>query len=324
MWSIAEMTKVVFLDAATMADADLSPLQLPGVVLRCYPQTNPEQLLTHAKGATVLISNKVPVTAEAIASLPDLRCILIAATGVNMVDLAAAQAAGILVSNVQGYAGTAVPQQVFALLLQLTNHIRGYQDAVNLGEWSKSAQFCLHLQPIEELAGKTMAVIGYGDLGQATARLAEAFGMRVLIAERPDAITVRSGRTAFEVALRQADVVSLHCPLTAATEKLINATTLSWMKSSAVLINTARGGLIDELALLNALTTAQIAGAALDVLSIEPPPADHPLLSYRTPHLIVTPHVAWASRQAIQRLILQLAENLQAFVAGQPIRQVSG
>lgn len=315
-------TKVVFLDAATMADTDLTALQLAEVSLTLYSHTSAEQLLNHASGAQVLISNKVALDAEAIAALPELRCILVAATGVNMVDLAAARAAGIVVCNVQGYAGTAVPQQVFALLLQLTNHIQSYHQAVQQGAWSQSAQFCLHLQPIEELAGKTMTLLGFGDLGQATARLAEAFGMRVLIAERPEAQEIRSGRTAFEIALRQADVLSLHCPLTASTTKLINATTLSWMKPNALLINTARGGLIDETALADALAKGNLAGAALDVLSTEPPAANHPLLHPDLPNLIVTPHVAWASRQAMQRLVVQLAENLQAFLARQPIRQV--
>jgi glycerate dehydrogenase len=316
------MTRVVFLDAATMAATDLSPLQLPDVTLMLYPQTSAEQVLTHAKDAQVLISNKVPLDAKAIAALPELRCILVAATGVNMVDLVAAKAAGIVVCNVQGYAGTAVPQQVFALLLQLTNHIQSYHQAVQQGLWSQSSQFCLHLHPIEELADKTMTLVGYGDLGRATARLAEAFGMKVVIAERPDAIEIRPGRTAFENAVRQADVLSLHCPLNAATEKLMNANTLSWMKPTALLINTARGGLIDEKALAEALTTGRLAGAALDVLSVEPPAVSHVLLNKPIPNLIVTPHVAWASRQAMQRLVGQLSENLQAFIRQQPIRQV--
>lgn len=315
-------TQVVFLDAATMADTDLSPLQLADIHLTLYPQTSAEQLLNHASGAQVLISNKVPLDAKTIAALPELRCILVAATGVNIVDIAAAKAAGIVVCNAQGYAGTAVPQQVFALLLQLTNHIQSYHQAVQQGVWSQSPQFCLHLQPIEELAGKTMALLGYGDLGQATARLAEAFGMKVLIAERPDATETRAGRTAFETALRQADVLSLHCPLTDSTAKLINAKTLSWMKPTALLINTARGGLIDETALAEALTSGTLAGAALDVLSTEPPAVDHPLLDPVLPNLIITPHVAWASRQAMQRLVLQLSENLRAFISQKPIRQV--
>ncbi|WP_233078791.1 D-2-hydroxyacid dehydrogenase [Rheinheimera soli] len=316
------MTKVVFLDAATMAETDLSPLRLADVSLTLYPQTSAEQLLVHAGGAQVVISNKVPLDAKAIAALPELRCILVAATGVNMVDLVAAKAAGIVVCNAQGYAGTAVPQQVFALLLQLTNHIQSYHQAVQQGAWSQSSQFCLHLQPIEELADKTMTLVGYGDLGQATARLAAAFGMKVLLAERPDATEIRPGRTTFESAVRQADVLSLHCPLTATTEKLINAKTLSWMKPTTLLINTSRGGLIDEPALADALINGRLAGAALDVLSIEPPPVSHPLLSQQIPNLIVTPHVAWASRQAMQRLVGQLSENLQAFIRQQPVRQV--
>lgn len=315
-------TKVVFLDAATLADTDLTPLDLADVSLTLYPQTQAEQLLCHARGAQVLISNKVALDAKAIQALPELRCILVAATGVNMVDLTVARAAGITVCNVQGYAGSAVPQHVFAMLLQLTNHIQSYHQAVQQGAWSQSPHFCLHLQPIEELAGKTMTIVGYGDLGQATARLARAFGMTVLIAERPDADQTRSGRTTFEEALRQADVLSLHCPLTASTTGLINADSLSYLKPTALLINTARGGLIDETALAEALTTGRLAGAALDVLSTEPPAAQHPLLQRDLPNLLITPHVAWASRQAMQRLVVQLAENLQAFLNEQPIRQV--
>lgn len=318
------MTSVVFLDAATLAETDLSPLQLPGVNLTLYPQTSAQQLLSRAAAAQVLISNKVPLDAQTIAALPQLRCILVAATGLNTVDLIAAKAAGIVVCNVQGYAGTAVPQQVFALLLQLTNQINAYQQSVRNGLWSKSPLFCLHQQPIEELAGKTMTLVGYGDLGQATGRLAEAFGMKLLIAERHDATTIRAGRTEFITALRQADVLSLHCPLTKETAHLINAQRLSELKPSCLLINTARGGLIDEAALASALLSGKIAGAALDVLSTEPPAVDHPLLHPAIPHLIITPHVAWASRQAMQRLVAQLAENLQAFLQQQPIRQVSG
>lgn len=316
------MTKVAFLDAATLAGTDLTPLQLAGIQLALYPETSAEQLLSHAAGAQIVISNKVQLDAAAIAALPDLRCILVAATGVNMVDLKAAKAAGIVVCNAQGYAGTAVPQQVFALLLQLTNHIHSYHQAVQQGLWSQSSQFCLHLQPIEELAGKTITLLGYGDLGQATARLAEAFGMKVIVAERPQAKQIRPGRIAFESAIRSADVLSLHCPLTDETARLINTQTLSWMKPSALLINTARGGLIDETALAEALVQGRIAGAALDVLSTEPPPLHHPLLASTVPNLIITPHVAWASQQAMQRLVRQLAENLQAFLQQKPIRQV--
>lgn len=316
------MTKVAFLDAATLAGTDLTPLQLAGIQLALYPETSAEQLLSHAAAAQIVISNKVQLDAAAIAALPDLRCILVAATGVNMVDLKAAKAAGIVVCNAQGYAGTAVPQQVFALLLQLTNHIHSYHQAVQQGLWSQSSQFCLHLQPIEELAGKTITLLGYGDLGQATARLAEAFGMKVIVAERPQAKQIRPGRIAFESAIRSADVLSLHCPLTDETARLINTQTLSWMKPSALLINTARGGLIDETALAEALVQGRIAGAALDVLSTEPPPLHHPLLASTVPNLIITPHVAWASQQAMQRLVRQLAENLQAFLQQKPIRQV--
>jgi len=212
---------------------------------------------------------------------------------------------------------------VFALLLQLTNHIQQYHQAVIDGRWSQQSQFCLHLATINELAGQKMAIIGSGDLGLATAKLATAFGMEVLLAERPQATEIRPGRVEFEQALRQADVISLHCPLTEHTRALIDATRLSWLKPSALLVNTARGALIDEAALLAALKSGQLAGAALDVLSEEPPPASHGLVQANLPNLLITPHVAWASQQAMQRLVAQLAENLAAYQQGGSLRQVN-
>jgi glycerate dehydrogenase len=218
------------------------------------------------------------------------------------------------VFNVKDYAGTAVPQHVFALLLALSNQLCQYQQAVQRGDWSRSQNFCLLDYPMFELAGKTMVIVGYGSLGQATAELAKAFGMRVLIAERPDVTEVRPGRIAFNNALALADVLSLHCPLTPATQHLLNRERLAQLKAGAVLINTARGGLIETEALIAALKSGQLLAAALDVLETEPPPAEHPLLQCRLPNLLLTPHIGWASREARTRMVLKIAANIQNFV----------
>ena len=223
-------------------------------------------------------------------------------------------AQGIQVFNVQDYAGTAVPQHVFALLLALSNQLCQYQQAVQRGDWSRSQNFCLLDYPMFELAGKTMVIVGYGSLGQATAELAKAFGMRVLIAERPDVTEVRPGRIAFNNALALADVLSLHCPLTPATQHLLNRERLAQLKAGAVLVNTARGGLIETEALIAALKSGQLLAAALDVLETEPPPAEHPLLQCRLPNLLLTPHIGWASREARTRMVLKIAANIQNFV----------
>ena len=215
-----------------------------------------------------------------------------------------------------------MPQHVIALLLQLTNKISQYHRAVANGLWSQSKHFCLLDYPVTELAGKNFVVVGYGALGQASAQLAQAFGMQIIIAEQPDATSCRSGRVPFLSALAQADVISLHCPLNAQTEKLFNQQVLAAVKPGALLINTARGGLIDEAALLRALQNGQLGGAALDVLSQEPPPADHILLSAALPNLIITPHMAWASAEARQRMVVQLKQNIEAFISGKVLNRV--
>lgn len=310
------MYQTVFLDAASMGDADLSPLQADNIALTCYDSTAPAQVLNRLQHADIAIVNKVVLDATTLASLPRLKLICLAATGANNIDLPAAQQHSIAVCNVRGYADSAVPQQVFALLLQLTNKVRQYQDAVRAGRWSQSPHFCLLDYPVTELAGKTMLIVGYGALGQATARLAEAFGMQVLLSEQPNARVCRAGRLPFFTALAQADVVSLHCPLTQDTERLFNQAAFAAMKPGALLINTARGGLIDETALLQALQRGTLAGAALDVLTEEPPPPTHPLIMADLPQLIITPHMAWASAEARQRMVQQLVANVQAFAGG--------
>ncbi|SEI08612.1 glycerate dehydrogenase [Rheinheimera pacifica] len=316
------MHTMVFLDTDTMGDADLSPLRSSSTPLQCYPYTTPQQVVSRLQQASIAIVNKVELTAEMLKALPGLKLICVAATGVNNVDLAAARQLGITVCNVRGYADTAVPQHVFALLLQLTNKVQQYHQAVLEGKWSRSKHFCLLDYPVTELANKNFVVVGYGALGQASAALAQAFGMQLIIAEQPGATACRPGRVPFTDALAQADVISLHCPLTTATEKLFNAEVFAAVKPNALLINTARGGLIDEAALLNALQNGTLGGAALDVLTQEPPAPDNILIRANLPNLLITPHMAWASAEARQRMVLQLADNIQAFMQGSPRYQV--
>ncbi|MFN6969424.1 MAG: D-2-hydroxyacid dehydrogenase [Rheinheimera sp.] len=314
------MSQLVFLDQATLPDIDVSALQQCALPLQCYPHTAPTEVLTRLADATVAIVNKVQLNAEILAQLPKLQLICVTATGTNNIDLAAARSAGIVVCNARDYATLAVPQHAMALLLGLFNQTAWYQQAVQQGAWTNSPQFCWLGYPIRQLAGLNFTVVGYGGLGQATARLAAAFGMQIVIAERPGALEIRAGRLSFRQALAQADVLSLHCPATHDNYHLLNSETLSWLKPSAVVLNTARGSLIDAVALASALKTGKLAGAALDVLETEPPSADHPLLQPDVPHLLISPHVGWASQQAMQQLVTQTAENIQSFFAGAPIR----
>uniref|UniRef100_A0A486XSE7 D-3-phosphoglycerate dehydrogenase n=1 Tax=Rheinheimera sp. BAL341 TaxID=1708203 RepID=A0A486XSE7_9GAMM len=316
------MLQTVFLDAGSMGDTSLAPLHSAAIQLHCHPHTRDAQRVERLQQADIAIVNKVPLDAAVLAQLPRLKLICVAATGVNNVDLRAAQQQRIPVCNVRGYANTAVPQHVFALLLQLSNNIQQYHQAAISGAWADSPHFCLLHYPVFELAGKTMLIVGNGALGSATAKLAQAFGMQVLLAEHPQANTCRPGRIPFTAALAQADVVSLHCPLTPATERLFNRSTFALMKPGALLINTARGGLIDETDLLQALQQGRLGGAALDVLTVEPPCQHNPLLTARLPQLIITPHMAWASTAARQRMVLQLKANIDAFIQGKVQNQV--
>jgi glycerate dehydrogenase len=316
-WTI-KMDKMVFLDQASLPGVNLTSLQALGFELQSYPQTTPEQVQTRLQQATVAIVNKVVLDACTLQQLPALKLICVTATGINNVDLAAATAAGILVCNARDYAREAVPQHAMALLLALVNQVLPYQQAITRGDWSKSPQFCLLDYPIRQLSGLNFVVVGYGGLGQATAELAKAFGMNILIAERPGATTVRPGRLAFQQALQQADVLSLHCPATEENQQLINAETLSWLKKEAIILNTARGSLIDSQALAHALKNGLLAGAALDVLEQEPPTATHPLLDPTV--LLLSPHVGWASSQAMQALVEQSAENIVAWQHQQQLR----
>ena len=310
--------QIVFLDRNTFSpEIAFATVRIPDGVWQDYPCTSPDEFLAHAAGADVIVTNKVRLSGALLERLPGLKLIAVAATGVDHIDLAAAARLGIGVCNVADYATHTVPEHVFALMLALRRNLLRYADAARDGRWSAAPAFCLHDWSIDELAGATLGIVGSGTLGAGVARLAQAFGMRVLHAERRAATSVRPGRTAFERVLAEADVLSLHVPLTAETRNLIGAAELERMKPTALLINTARGGVVDEQALLDALRAGRIAGAALDVLAVEPPPADHPLLAADLLNLIVTPHVAWASRQAQQQLADEVIENIAAFYRGE-------
>lgn len=291
-----------------------------------YPRTVPAELDARLAGVTIAIVNKLPFTAELIGRLPDLKMIAVAATGTNNVDLAACQARGIVVSNIRGYARQTVPEHALALLMALSRNLVAYRASVQAGRWQRSDQFCFFDHPIRDLHGQTLGVIGSGDLGDGFARLAEALGMTVLKAERKGAATVRPGYTAFDRVIAESDAISLHCPLTPDTRHLIGAAELAAMKPTALLINTARGGLVDEAALAAALRAGTIGGAGFDVLSEEPPKDDNPLLApdvLALPNFILTPHVAWASAPAMQALADQLIDNVEAFARGEPRNRVA-
>ena len=316
--------RAVFLDHASLdlGDLDMAPLRQVFDDLHLHAQTPPELIIKRLQGAQVAISNKVPLDASTLAACPDLKLILIAATGSNNVDLAAARAQGIAVCNCQGYGTPAVAQHTLMLLLALATRLPDYQQAVAAGRWQQASQFCLLDYPIMELHGKTLGLLGHGELGSAVGRLAEAFGMRVLLGQLPGR-PARSDRLPLDELLPHVDALSLHCPLNEHTRDLIGAAQLQAMKPNALLINTARGGLVNEQALADALRSGHLGGAACDVLSSEPPQADNPLLAGDIPRLIITPHCAWGSREARQRIVGQLAENAHAHFNAAPRRLIN-
>lgn len=309
--------KGVILDLKSIdnGDIDLSILKnvIPG--WQYYDNTLDTDVISRINNADIVIANKVNLSKLHFDQAPLLKLICIAATGTNNVDLNAALSAGITVTNVTNYATPSVVQHVFCLILALTRKLNQYQTAIRDGHWQKSPFFCLQDYPITELAGKTLGIVGYGVLGSAVAKVGEAFGMQVLVAARKGA-TPQDGRVLLEELLAQSDVVSLHCPLTSETRDLIGAKEFDLMKPGALLINTARGGIVDEKALVNAIQSQSIAGAGVDVLSEEPPVHGNPLLDMQLPNLIVTPHIAWASVESRQRVINEIAENIIAFQNG--------
>ncbi|MBG12661.1 MAG: glycerate dehydrogenase [Alcanivorax sp.] len=318
--------KGVILDSQTLkpSELDFSALEKLLPEWTFYEQSGPDDVKNRLRGVTVAITNKVVIDADTLAASPDLKLICISATGTNNVDLEAARRQGVVVCNVSGYATATVAQHTLALMLGLATAWHRYDADARAGRWSESDMFCRMDYPVTELAGKTLGLIGYGDLGRRVAALAEALGMTVRVAAslRPGADN--SGRVPLKTLLGEADVISLHCPLTDATEKMVNRDFLAAMKPGAFIINTARGGLVDEPALAEALRGGRLGGAALDVLSQEPPPADHPLLAPDIPNLIITPHSAWVSRESRQRLLDGVAGNIRAWRAGRPTNVVNG
>lgn len=314
----------VFLDRASLdlGDLDFSALTHALDRFTGYAATAADEVAVRIRGADIVIVNKVVLDAATLATAAALKLICVAATGTNNVDLDAARARGIPVVNCRGYGTPAVAQHAILLMLALSTNFLAYQRDLAGGAWPRAAQFCLLDHPIRELAGKVLAVVGWGELGQGTARLAEAFGMDVRIAQlpgRPDG----PGRVPLDELLALADVVTLHCPLNDTTRNLFDAARLARMKPTALLINTARGGLVDEAALAEALRAGRLGGAGFDVLSAEPPRAGNPLLAADIPNLIVTPHNAWGSVESRQRMLGQIAENIRAWRGGSPLRVVA-
>jgi glycerate dehydrogenase len=309
-----------FLDIETVdpGDLDRSALAATAAHWDWYEFTAPDQVADRIRNADVVITNKVLLARSDLAAARRLRLVAVAATGTNNVEQEAARDLGITVCNIRDYCSEAVAQHVIALMLNLLTGQPWYLERVRAGDWSRSRQFCLQDRPIREASGLSLGIIGYGKLGRTVAAKARALGLDVLIAERRGQ-TPREGRLAFEQVLRSADVLSIHCPLSDATRGLIAREELSAMKPGAILINAARGGIVDELDLAEALRAGSIGGAGVDTLSEEPPPADHPLLAADIPNLLVTPHNAWASREARQAALDQLAQVIAAFAAGQPL-----
>lgn len=316
--------KAVYLDYKSLDQDDLNLQGLEAVFdeLTLYPSTAKADVLSRVQDVDVIITNKVLIDADLIAQCPNLKMIQVSATGTNNVDSAAAKARGIVVCNCQAYGTAAVAQHTIMLMLNLATSFLRYQQKVQQGEWQKTDQFCLLDVPIVELSGKTLGIVGYGELGKAVAKLAEAFGMNVIVGALPNRPGDAS-RVPFQELLPQVDFLSLHCPLTDETRDLISHAELDAMKPGAFLINCARGGVVNEAALAQALREGKIAGAAVDVLTVEPPKEGNVLLDPSIPNLIVTPHNAWGSVDARQRIVDQMIENIKAFQSGQPIRQVN-
>jgi glycerate dehydrogenase len=314
----------VFLDLASVdrGDLDLSALHQAASPWAMHGRTPVELTAERIGDAVVAVTNKVVVDRPVMAACPGLRLIGVAATGTNNVDLAAARERGIAVSNVTGYATASVVQHVFALILALTTRLAEHAAAARDGRWAASDLFCVLDFPFRELAGKALGIVGHGELGRGVAHVAAAFGMDVLVAQRPGGPPL-AGRLPLDELLARADVVSLHVPLADNTRGLIGARELALMKPDALLINTARGGIVDEAALAAALRAGRLGGAGVDVLAVEPPRSGSPLLDDPPPNLIVTPHVAWASREARQRLLDEVALNIVAFGAGRERNRVA-
>ena len=314
--------KIVVLDGYTLNPGDLVWDDLKELgVCTVHDRTVPDQLIERSNGAQVLLTNKVILDREVMEQLPELAYIGVLATGINVVDVEAARDRGIVVTNVPAYGADSVAQFVFALLLEHTSGVAKHYKAVHDGKWSLSPDFTFSEIPMIELAGLTMGIVGFGEIGRTVTKIAEAFGMKVVVHTRTPGEDDGIKYVDLETIFSESDVVSLHCPLTPETEGLVNRDHLRMMKETAILINTSRGPVVDEPALADALNSGQIAGAALDVLSVEPPPVDNPL--FRARNCIITPHIAWATLASRGRLMDTVVGNVKAWMGGQPVNVVS-
>jgi len=310
------MERIVFLEANTIR----AEFRRPSFAHEWigYSESALDQVAERVHEATIVISNKLSLGEPQLAAAARVKLIAIAATGSDCIDLDYCRARGIAVCNVRGYAVNAVPEHVMMMVLALRRNLLRFREDVRRGLWNESKQFCLLTHELNDIRNSTMGIIGYGAIGRSMARLGEALGMRVVVSERKGAADIRAGRASFAETLRASDVLTLHCPLTSETKDLIGHREFQMMKRSALLINTARGALIDDTALIQALQSGLISGAGLDVLRDEPPANGNLLLDLQLPNLIVTPHVAWASNEAVQTLADQVIDNIEGFVAGQP------
>lgn len=310
-------TKIVFVDRATIPTQIILPTPKCEHQWQEYDYTSSDELYDRVKDAQVIITNKVVLNPDILARLPSLKLIAVSATGVNNVDLEYCRENDIAVTNVQGYAAQSVPEHVIGMIYALRRNLFGYHRDIANGEWQRNKQFCFFTHSIGDIAGSTLGIIGSGVLGQATATLARAIGMKVIFSERKGQAICRDGYVSFEEVLSQSDVLSLHCPLSDETKNVISAAELKQMKCSSILINTGRGGLVDEYALVDALKKGQIAAAGVDVFTQEPADETNPLLAnIDMPNLLLTPHVAWGSDSAIQQLANILIENIEVYLSG--------
>jgi len=315
--------KIAFLDRSTIrSDITIRQPDFPHEWSE-YETTTYDQIIERLQAVDIAITNKVPLAATTLASLPDLKMIAVAATGVDHIDLDTCKQHHIVISNIRNYALTTVPEHVMSLILTLRRQLLQYRQEIIQGRWQAENTFCFFDQPIYDIAGSTLGIIGYGALGQATAKLAHALGMRVQYTSRSDKPADFAQPMDMDTLLKTSDVISCHVNLTPETHHLLNADTLAMMKPSAIVINAARGGVVDEQALAEAIINKQIAGAGIDVLPEEPPAADSPLMRIASQtNVILTPHIAWASQQAMQTLANQLIDNIEAFVADKPKNRI--
>ncbi|OEF96609.1 D-2-hydroxyacid dehydrogenase [Desulfuribacillus alkaliarsenatis] len=322
--------KIVVLDGYTLNPGDLSWggfEKLGELTVHDRISYNPadtEKIVDQAKDAEAILTNKTPITKEMLNLLPNLKYIGVLATGYNVIDIEAAKDRGIVVSNIPGYGTDAVAQMVFALLLEVCNHVGAHGEAVRNGEWTNHKDWCFWHHPLIELANKTLGLIGYGSIGQATAKIAQAFGMNVVVHTRTPKPELENERLKFvglDELFAQSDVISLHCPLTENNKGMINKSSIAKMKDGVIIINTARGPLINEANLAEALNSGKVLGAAVDVVSVEPMQADNPLLTAK--NSIITPHIAWAPKEARERLMNMAVDNLHAFISGKPVNIVN-